>query len=452
MPPRRSNRSSSKAKAGRAANPIEDLKSLQSMDEVLTKAQQLRNYFQVERDKVNEMWEITKKELSNEEARLSNAESELVELERAHQVEMKVYKQKVRHLLYDQKLSVKQLKEESDAALQQAEGLHEKRMADILSKKQLHCKEMQSALETNADYIMEQHDTHQYMISVTKKQNHEKELARLQASYEAKLISLREDLELRRRAEINDIEERWNEHINHLIQQHEEKFAEMKSYYNSITKNKLVIIQALKDEIANMKKNDVNNETLIYDIEKENQNLVAPLEQAEREVAELEVKKKQHFQDKQSLSMTRARYKNLCDEFKRLCEQHHQLEMDYKKVYGEREELKVMFESSLREAMNVMDEGNAGLQQRLLEVNAKIEERDAQLEGVLTALHLEPSVMQAVSNEIDLELSQKNQIIKDLYFELKKLEGKTNKLLAVYESRAQASGIPVLDRRKLVTT
>ncbi|CCW66974.1 unnamed protein product [Phytomonas sp. Hart1] len=449
MPPKLSKKSASKAKVGRAVNPIEDLKSLQNMDEVLTKAQQLRNYFQVERDKVNEMWAITKKELSNEEARLSNTESELVELERNHQIEMKVYKQKVRHLLYGQKLSVKQLKEESDAALQQAEVLHEKIMTEIYSKKQLHSKEMQTALETNADYIMEQHDTHQYMVSVTKKQNHEKELARLQSSYEAKLVSLREDLELRRRAEVNDIEERWNEHINHLIHQHDEKFAEMKSYYNNITKNKLVIIQALKDEIVNMKKNDVNNETLIYDIEKENQNLIAPLEQAEREVTELELKKKQHFQDKQSLSMTRARYKNLCDELKRLCEQHHQLEIDYKKVYDEREDLKVKFESSLREAMNVLDEGNAGLQQWLLEANAKIEERDAQLEGILKALHLEPSVMRAVSDEIDLDLSHKNQTIKDLYFELKKMESKTNELLTIYECRAQTLGIPLLDLRKL---
>jgi hypothetical protein len=55
-----------------------------------------RNYFQLERDKVNTFWEISKKELEDRKAELRNKDREMEELEERHQVEIKVYKQKVR--------------------------------------------------------------------------------------------------------------------------------------------------------------------------------------------------------------------------------------------------------------------------------------------------------------------------------------------------------------------
>lgn len=429
-----------------ASNSMDELRNLEELHNVLDKEQQLRNYFQLERDKVYELWEASKKELEMEQYRAQNAESELEEMERAHQVELKVYKQKVRHILYDHKVTVKQLKEESDGRLQQAEVTHEKTMTDIEAEKGKLGKGLRSSLEQHEAAVAEQRDSHAYMVSVTKRQNHEKELARLRASYEAKLSSLREDLELRRRAEINEAEEQRNEHINQLIRQHEEKFAEMKMYYNGITKNNLEIIQSLKDEIATLKQNDAQNESLMYDIEAENQHLVAPLEQARKDVAELQLKKQQYLQVKESLQMTRGRLRTLQEDLKHLRSSHAELEANYKKVYEEREELKSSFEVSLRDAMGVVEERNAALQQSLIEANARVEERDTQVDAVLQAMRLEPGVMHVVAQEIDQELASKNQVIKDLHFELRKLEKRTGAVLTEYERRCRTVGIPVLAR------
>ena len=52
-------------------------------------------------DKINTFWEITKKELDDRKAELRNKDREAEELEERHQVEIKVYKQKVKHLLYE---------------------------------------------------------------------------------------------------------------------------------------------------------------------------------------------------------------------------------------------------------------------------------------------------------------------------------------------------------------
>ncbi|KAG5490064.1 hypothetical protein JKF63_00183 [Porcisia hertigi] len=435
---------------GAPADPLAELRNMEDIHEVLAKAQQLRTYFQAERDKVNDMWNITKKELENARFTLQNAEGELEEVERDHQMEMKVYQQKVRHLLYDQRVSVKQLREESDAVLRQAEAAHTQRVQQIEAERQQRIAGMQSARESQESRIMDQRDGHQYMLTVTKRRNHEKEVARLQAAYEAKLSTLREDMELRRRAEVQDAEERYNLHINHLLQQHENKFTEMKTYYNHITQNNLEIIQSLKDEIATMKKNDDHNEGVMFEIERENENLVAPLEQLEKEVAELQAKKQQHIQDKENLRSTRSRYRLLQQQLNTLQREKETLEDQYKSVYNEREDLRAKFESALREAMDVVAERNNSLHQDLIEAHARLEQRDAQLSGVLRAMGLEPASMELISSEIDAEVQQKNQIIKDLHFEMRRVEKKMNAMVEEYERRCRAVGLPPLDRASVV--
>ena len=46
--------------------------------------------------------------------------------------------------------------------------------------------------------------------------------------------------------EVHDLEERKNEHINLLISNHEKAFSEMRGYYNSVTKDNVSLIRALK--------------------------------------------------------------------------------------------------------------------------------------------------------------------------------------------------------------
>ena len=54
------------------------------------------------------------------------------------------------------------------------------------------------------------------------------------------------ELELQRRTELHELEERKNSQINQLIANHEKSFGEMKNYYNDITLNNLALINTLK--------------------------------------------------------------------------------------------------------------------------------------------------------------------------------------------------------------
>merc|ERR1719486_732787 len=98
-----------------------------------------------------------------------------------------------------------------------------------------------------------------------------------QLKYEKKMKILRDDLEIRRKQEIHEIEERKNTHINELMKKHERAFAEIKNYYNDITHNNLDLIRTLKEDVAEMKKKETANEKLMYEIAQENKRLSEPL-------------------------------------------------------------------------------------------------------------------------------------------------------------------------------
>lgn len=49
-----------------------------------------RNFFQLERDKVNTFWDISKRQLEEARATVRNKERELEDAEERHQVEIKV--------------------------------------------------------------------------------------------------------------------------------------------------------------------------------------------------------------------------------------------------------------------------------------------------------------------------------------------------------------------------
>lgn len=60
--------------------------------EELEREREERNFFQLEKDKVNNFWEITKHQLEERSAELRNKEREMEEAEERHRLELKVKK------------------------------------------------------------------------------------------------------------------------------------------------------------------------------------------------------------------------------------------------------------------------------------------------------------------------------------------------------------------------
>jgi hypothetical protein len=104
-----------------------------------------------------------------------------------------------------------------------------------------------------------------------------KQLNEMKLRYEEKLKFLKEDLELRLKVEVHEIEERKNLHINELMRDHEQAFDNMKSYNNDITYDNLNLIKSQKEEIKNIREHMKKNKELITQVSLENKQLKAPL-------------------------------------------------------------------------------------------------------------------------------------------------------------------------------
>lgn len=62
-------------------------------------------------------------------------------------------------------------------------------------------------------------------------------------------------------------------------------FSDIKNYYNDITHNNLDLIKTLKEDVAEMKKKDSQNEKLMFEIAQENKRLSEPLQKVQPLVA-----------------------------------------------------------------------------------------------------------------------------------------------------------------------
>ncbi len=426
-------------------DPSVDLKALQVVSDRLTKAKHLRNIFQLERDRVQKMYDVSKEELGKHRTDLLNLESELEEAEASHQVELKVYRQKIRHLRFEHALLLDEIKAKSDKEIADASLQHQRNLAQLRDEKQ----EMKTTWDTAAtEYENEFNSTrqeHYLFLTRTKKDTHEQQLRQTGQRYEQKIALLRDELELRRRVEIHEIEEKKNEHINALIRKHDEAFALMKTYYNKITTNNLELIRTLKEELASMKQNDERNEKLMFDISQFNDRMQGPLEEAQREVAQLQQQLQAYEKDKLSLHNARSRLRAVKRDLMMLEEEHKQLKQKYGEVESDRDGLVRRFEDALREIAEVAQDSNTELQQKLIDTQGRIEERDAQLHHFMDAIHLEPSALENVSKQAEDIIESKNRAIKDLHYELRKVEGQSNKVINEYARRCRVAGVPLLD-------
>ena len=77
--------------------------------------------FNDEKLRHNYFWLISKKELEDRQADLRNKERELHDLKERHQIEEKIYKQKTKHLLFQNLDKLTELKQESQITIKNIE-------------------------------------------------------------------------------------------------------------------------------------------------------------------------------------------------------------------------------------------------------------------------------------------------------------------------------------------
>ncbi|XP_046872887.1 dynein regulatory complex subunit 4 [Hypomesus transpacificus] len=410
--------------------------------EELDREREERNYFQLERDKIHTFWEITKRHLDERKADLRNRDREMEEAEERHQVEIKVYKQKVKHLLYEHQNSISELKAEgvvSTKLMQKEQSELENELRKGTRNLKVDCKEQELSNENLVKGLKLKHAE-----EVTKTRNNfERQVREIEAKYEKKMQVLRQELDLRRKTETNEIIQRKDNQINTLMKNHEKAFSDIKNYYNDITLNNLALINSLKEQVEEMKRKEERLEKEMAEVLLQNRRLTEPLQRAKEEVADLQKQLANYEKDKATLAGAKARLKVADKEMKALRWEHEVLEQRFSSVQVERDDLYKKFTQAILEVQQKSGFKNLLLERKLGALALSLEKKEAQLNEVLAASNLDHSALSVVTRKLEDVLDSKNTAIKDLQYELARVCKSHNDLLRTYEAKLRAFGIPV---------
>ncbi|XP_015262197.1 PREDICTED: growth arrest-specific protein 8 [Gekko japonicus] len=425
---------------GMSKEQLED--HIMRLREELDREREERNYFQLERDKIHTFWEITRRQLDEKKAELRNKDREMEEAEERHQVEIKVYKQKVKHLLYEHQNNLTELKAEGTVAMKLAQKDHRSQEMDMrkdMRTLKVELKEQELANEM----VLKNLRLKQQEDMTALRSDFERQVKEIEAKYEKKMRVLRDELDLRRKTEIHEIEERKNGQINTLMKNHEKAFSDIKNYYNDVTLNNLALINTLKEQMEEMKKKEDHLEKEMAEVLLQNKRLTEPLQRAREEVAELQKKLAHYEKDKISLVSTQARLKVAQKELKDLQWEHEVLEQRFSTVQAERDELYRKFTKAINEVQQKTGFKNLLLERKLQGLSSMLEKKEVQLNEVLAASNLDPSALAVVTRKLEDVLDSKNSAIKDLQYELARVCKAHNDLLRTYEAKLTAFGIPL---------
>lgn len=408
---------------------------------LLTEQQQF-NEFQQQREKINYFWIVEKKNLEDKKADVRNKHRELQDLEERHQVEIKVYKQRVKHLLYEHQNEVTNLKADCNNSLRLEEDKH-RHAEQELKKDQRSLKiEFKETELSHDDFVKSLKQEHDRRVTDLR-QNFERRARDLQLKHERRSRVLREQLEAQRKADIQRIEQRKDSHIDELMKTHEKAFAEIKNYYNDITHNNLDLIKSLKEEVSEMKKKESADEKLMFEIGQENKRMSEPLKQALLDVERLRTSLEEYTEIKQRLSKTKANLGVIQDQLKALEWENEVLTQRFELVSAERKNLYDQLQNTVFDVQQKTGFKNLLLEKKVSLLDRELEKTDGYLTEILKQFNLDPSTLGIVQNKMRDILEAKNNAVTQLAQAVAAATQQHNKMLEAYESKLTEYGIAV---------
>ena len=239
--------------------------------------------------------------------------------------------QKVKHLDYDHLNNCENEKVKAKLEMKEEKRFHVKQEENNRKSKTTHKddyerEDVQNITDTEEKRRKLQDEVEQLQSDL------EMQKEQLILDYETKLDELGEELALRLKVEIHEIEERKNQHRNELMENHTKSFREMKDYYNQITRESLELIKVLKERLQDIKDTIKKNEEIIENLKKEMMQFQEPLTQAKHEAEQLRKSVATFDKDKMALRNARGCLKDLKSKNENIITERESLNKKFKTV------------------------------------------------------------------------------------------------------------------------
>lgn len=398
--------------------------------------------YQQERERINYFWIAEKKNLEDKQADLRNKEREVQDLRDRHQVEINTWKQRVKHLLYQNLDKLVDKKTEAEETLINSEVDHRVDQRELKEDKRALKRQKKEVEVCHEDYMRAvKKDQDKKMTAV--RHEFERKSTELKNRYTERMNKTRSDMEAKKKAMIERIEAKMNQAIKELTAEHHDKYIKIKTYYNSITSSNFEMIKELKEKVGKHRVTEAEDLKKLRKLELKKKDRAEPLKETRIKVEAKNEELEKYRHDKDSLHKTRDQIVNLENEINNWTWEYEVLKQQHDYVSQERNELYSHYHTAVAEVQQKSGLKNLLLQKKLETINETLEAKDVQLHQVLTAANLDPRTMAIVTRSLEDIEHRKNETISEIQAELKKIRESHNNMVKTYEGKLAEFGIPV---------
>ncbi|XP_074485992.1 dynein regulatory complex subunit 4-like [Sebastes fasciatus] len=414
--------------------------------EELDREREERSYFQLERDKIQAFWEISKRNLEEEKAGLRNRHRERDEAQERHRSEITVYKQKLKHVLSEQHNTISGLKMDGVASTSLMQNQHTQ--SELGLRREVHG--LQSDFRErklhNENFIKELKLKHQVeFMELTN--NYDRRIREMEVKFGRKMETMIVMGGKKRRAEVNELDNRMESRVLTLIEDHDRALRGAEEYYSAIQIKVLADQKVLKEQLAEATKLQARVDKEFSAAEQENKRLSESLQEAQQKRSELEKELQDYNQTKAKMAMTRARVKVIEMEQRDLMVKHELLLQASQKVQQERDDL------LKRQTEAVLDvQQKSGLKELMLErklsaLTETVEKKEAQLCVALSASNVDQTAGSNPANKLEEIFESKQVTISALQCDLARDCQEYDDLLQTSKEKLKALGVLLYDFR-----
>lgn len=373
-------------------------------------------------------WTTEKKNLEEKKATLRNKHRELQDLEEKHQIEIKIYKHRLKHLMSEQLNEATQNKTKAELVLREIQD--ENRQAEVKIKDE-RTKVMNFVKElefSNDEYIRSLKREQDVKVTMLRHE-FERRATEIQSMFEARMKDTRDKLDGRRKERIRAIVERKQHMINDYMAQHQKALTDIKVYYSDITHNNLDLIKSLKEEVKDFEAEQRKDEIRKNEKASENKKLSAPLKKCEDEVVRLRAELEDYGREKKSLRTVNASLDAIERQKSDLTWEYEVLQQRFVDLKKERDDLRQSFMTSVFDVKQKSSFRGVLLEKKLAAMQMVQEEHEAQLNEVLARANVDPSLVGQVKGKSGDVLLRKSEEIRKLQNEATRLKNLQSDLL-----------------------
>nr|XP_046232312.1 dynein regulatory complex subunit 4-like isoform X1 [Scatophagus argus] len=452
MPPKTRSKKAGKAKSSAVVDGLStDEMSKDQLEEhivrlreELDREREERSFFQLERDKIHAFWEISKRSLEEAKAELRNRRREREEAEERHRVEITVYKQKLKHVLSEHHNITSGLKMDGVASTSLIQDQHLEAELSLQRKKHGLQADFREKQLHNENCVKELKLKHQVEL-MELANGYDKRLREIEVKYQKKMQAEIEAEGRKRKAEVKELEDRMKSRMVTLVEDHDRALRGAEEYYSTVQTKLLEDQKALKEDLAEVAKQQARAHRELSAAQEENKRLSESLQEARQKLPELHKQLEEHNQAKAKTATTRARVKVIEQELRDLAVEHELLLHAFEKVQQERDELLKKQTEAILDVQQKTGLKELLLERKLAALTEAVQKKEAQLCAALSASNVDPTPGGAAANKLKEILESKQDAISALQSDLARDCEEYDDLLQTCKEKLEALGAPLYD-------